>query len=206
VAEALRINFLKINYADLSDENSADDPNKLAQTISNRVDNLESCHRTQQDELIALKRDSSGSESKLHEMLWSELLKLVGEFDLTEDRPLENRDNDLENLGLGGYYTYQVACKRIDIRTLQANLRYLGPTGLLAWDEARHSQVVRFDCGVEYLSEADAKQEIQLFHSLTRAQFKDWIAFGNIFLVGLEVFRGGGSPDPNIAHFRVQMP
>jgi hypothetical protein len=249
VAELLRINFLKINYADISDENVPDDPEKLKETISNCATNLQSYwgvtdtestlqalqhlrsvgHRTHHAQLLALIRDSGGSESKLHEMPWSELIKLVGEFDMTEERPFDDDDGnddygeddeyaeddprrdpsynpDPENLGLGAYYAYQVACKRRDIQILQANLTYLDSAGTLAWDAARHSQVVRLACGAGYLSEPQAKEEIQLMNTLVRANFEDWIDFSNSFMIGLEVFRGGGSDEPGLVHFREQMP
>jgi hypothetical protein len=244
-AELLRINFLNINYADVNNENWANDPEKLREMIENCAENLESYwgvidtesalkalhdlrtigHRTHHAELIALIQNSGGSNSKLHEMPWNDLVKLVGEFDLTEDRPLdddEEEDDDYgeidaseddldynqdpENLGLGAYYAYQVACKRRDIQILQANLRYLGKAGTLAWDVARHSQVVRLACGAEYIDETRAKEEIQKMNAITRENFNGWIAFGDSFLVGLEVFRGGGSPEAGIAHFREQMP
>jgi Protein of unknown function (DUF1266) len=243
-AELLRINFLKINYADLSDENGADDPEKLRETVSNCAANLESYwgitdtestlnalqhlrtigHRTHHAELLNLIRDSGGAASQLHTMPWNELVKLVGEFDMTEDRPPDEDEvdeyghldddsepdpdynPDPENLGLGSYYAYQVACKRRDILILRTNLPYLGQGGTLAWDAARHSQVVRLACGAGYLSELQAKEEIQLMNTITRAHFDDWTDFGNSFLVGLEVFRGGGSDEPDLIHLRDQMP
>jgi hypothetical protein len=229
-AELLRINFLNINYADVNNENWANDPEKLREMIESCAENLESYwgvidtesalnalhdlrtigHRTHHAELIALIQNSGGSNSKLREMPWNDLVKLVGEFDLTGDRP-PNDDGlgynpDPENLGLGAYYAYQVACKRRDIQILQANLRYLGKAATLAWDVARHSQVVRLACGAEYIDENRAKEEIQKMNAITRENFNGWIAFGDSFLVGLEVFRGGGSPEPGIAHFREQMP
>jgi hypothetical protein len=230
VAELLRINFLSINYADVNNESWVNDPEKLREMIENCAENLESYwdvidtesalktlhdlrtigHRTHHAELIALIQNSGCSDSKLHEMPWNDLVKLVGEFDLTGDRP-PNDDGldynpDPENLGLGAYYAYQVACKRRDIQILQANLRYLGKAGTLAWDVARHSQVVRLACGAEYIDDIRAKEEIQKMNAITRENFNSWIAFGDSFLVGLEVFRGGGSPEPGIAHFREQMP
>jgi hypothetical protein len=246
-AELLRINFLKINYANISDENVADDPEKLKETISNCGSNLQSYwgvtdtestllalqhlrtigHRTHHAQLLALIRDSGDIESKLHEMPWSELIKLVGEFDMTEERPFDEDEDfedsenggdeddprqdpdynpDPENLGLGAYYAYQVICKQRDIQILQANLTYLSSAGTLAWDAARHSQVVRLACGAGYLSELQAKEEIQRMNTLVRANFEDWIDFSNSFMVGLEVFRGGGSDEPGLARFRDQMP
>jgi hypothetical protein len=243
-AALLRINFLKINYADVSDESGDDDPEKLRETISNCAANLPSYrgvtdsastlealqhlrsvgHRTHHAQLLSLIRDSGGSARRLHKMQWSDLIKLIGEFDMTEERPFDededfedsesdeddprqdpNYNPDPENLGLGAYYACQVICKRRDIQILQANLTYLNSAGTLAWDAARHSQVVRLACGAGYLSELQAKEEIQLMNTLVRANFEDWIDFSNSFIVGLEVFRGGGSDEPGLVHFREKM-
>jgi hypothetical protein len=142
-------------------------------------------HRTRHEMLAKLIIESGGTDSILYRAPWEQICRLVDDCE----------DDDEE----------QIAAKRRQMQIIQANLSVFESVGTLGWDVARHSHVIKLAVSARHLTRTQGNEQIVLFNSLTREKFEDWADFANSYMLGFQLFCGGGSNQPSIQHFRDEM-
>ena len=104
--------------------------------------------------------------------------KQIFQFDFVEGQELQLKDEDYQKLA----------------QWFQRTRNFISDVGILAWDLARHIQLVRLSFVAGYLDDNEAWAEVLKLAPLTTGQFKSWIEFSQSFLIGRTFWSGSEDP------------
>lgn len=108
-----------------------------------------------------------------------EKFKQIFLFDFQEGQEIGLKDEDFKSLA----------------RWIQNTNKYISGCGILGWDVARHTQLVRLCFVAGHFSDNECWAEILKWAPALAGQFKDWTEFSQSFLIGRTFWAGRETPE-----------
>ncbi|MNS88519.1 hypothetical protein D3C72_1224970 [compost metagenome] len=131
-------------------------------------------HRTKFNVL----KDCIPSEGRI-DILSLEKFKQVFIFDMVNSEEVKMLDEEFKKLA----------------EWMQRTQKYLGASGILAWDLARSVHLARLSYVAGYLDDNEAWAEILKLAPLSVDKFGNWLEFSQSFLIGLTFWAGQEIPE-----------
>ncbi|MNL17682.1 hypothetical protein D3C87_1387870 [compost metagenome] len=131
-------------------------------------------HRTKFNVL----KDCIPSDGRI-DILSLEKFKQVFIFDMVNSEEVKMLDEEFKKLA----------------EWMQRTQKYLGASGILAWDLARSVHLARLSYVAGYLDDNEAWAEILKLAPLSVDKFGNWLEFSQSFLIGLTFWAGQEIPE-----------